>query len=178
MLGIRYPGSNDFSCRQPDPSEDEDTDASQTILVPIRRLTNHLNSLASSLPSPTAISLYRRIAGHISNHILQRQVLYRGRSRMSLKQGRAVLGEANLWVEGCRRAMFSSGLRRADGPWERLLEAGHLLSLDEETFLKVVNTARLGNEKRYEELAETYGFTEMSANDALAVLNAREDFPR
>ncbi|KAL5535279.1 hypothetical protein ACEPAF_3373 [Sanghuangporus sanghuang] len=120
--------------KQPDPSEGEDTVISQTLLKPIAQLSAHLSFLTKCLPLPMAINLYRRIAGHIANHILQRQVLYRGRSRMSLKQGREVLEEAILWVEACRMAMGSSGLRRVEGPWERLLEAGRLLSLEEEAF--------------------------------------------
>ncbi|KAL5534489.1 hypothetical protein ACEPAG_951 [Sanghuangporus baumii] len=164
--------------KQPDSSESEDTLISQTLLKPIAQLSAHLSFLTRSLPLPMAINLYRRIAGHIANHILQRQVLYRGRSRMSLKQGRAVLEEANLWVEACRMATGSSGLRRVEGPWERLLEAGRLLSLEEEAFQQMVNVARFGDDRQYEVLTEAVGISEMNTNDILAVLNAREDFPR
>ncbi|KAL5495515.1 hypothetical protein ACEPAI_978 [Sanghuangporus weigelae] len=164
--------------KQPDPSEREDTLISQTLLKPIAQLSAHLSFLTKCLPLPTAINLYRRVAGHIANHILQRQVLYRGRSRMSLKQGRAVLEEANLWVEACRMAIGSSGLRRVEGPWERLLEAGRLLSLEGEAFQQMVNVARFGDDRQCEVLAEAVGISEMNTNDVLAVLNAREDFPR
>ncbi|EJD04214.1 uncharacterized protein FOMMEDRAFT_167449 [Fomitiporia mediterranea MF3/22] len=163
--------------KQPEKShESEDVLPSQTLLVPVARLHGHLSSLSKDLPASLAIGLYRQVASHIANHIFHRQVLYRGRSRLSPREGRLFLEEAELWVQACRTAMAPSGLRRVEGPWERLLEAGRLLSLEGEPFHQMVNAVRLGDDKQYQQLAEVIGMTEMNADEVLPVLSVREDF--
>lgn len=75
-------------------------------------------------------------------------------------------------------AMSASGLRRVEGPWEQLLDAGRLLSLEEDAFQRMVHAVRLGNDEQYQQLAEAIGISEMNTDEILAVLSVREDFPR
>ncbi|KAI5123752.1 hypothetical protein M0805_000343 [Coniferiporia weirii] len=150
---------------------------SQTLLGPIARLSAHLSFLHKTLPAPTVVGLYRKVAGHIGTYIMQRQVLYQGRGRMSCREGRVVLDEANLWVEASRMALGGS-VRRVELPWVRLLEAGRLLSLEGEAFLRAASAVRLGDEGEYEKLAEAIGISEMSSEEAMDVLSVREDFAK
>ncbi|THH05559.1 hypothetical protein EW145_g4700 [Phellinidium pouzarii] len=152
-------------------SENDEPILSQTLLGPVARLSAHLSFLHKTLPAPVVVGLYRKIAGHISTHILQRQVLYRGRGRMSSQEGRIVLDEANVWVETSRIALGGGGVRRVETPWEHLLEAGRLLSLEGEAFERVVNAVRLGDEKAYDRLADVLGISEMDSEEVMNVLS-------
>ena len=69
---------------------------------------------------------------------------------MSERDGRTVLEEANLWVEASRMAMMPAQMRRVDGPWERLLDAGKVLSLSGEAFNKFVSAVKYGSNEEYE----------------------------
>ena len=109
---------------------------------------------------------------------MQRQVLYRGRGRMSTQGGRMVLEEANLWLEASRLALIPTGLRRVEGPWERLLEAGRLLSLNGDMFERVVNVLQIGNAEEYDKIAEVVNINELTNEEVIQVLSVREDFMR
>ncbi|KAH8120467.1 TIP-1 family-domain-containing protein [Phellopilus nigrolimitatus] len=155
----------------------EDIVLSQTLLGPIARFSAHLSLLRKTLPVPTVVGLYRKVGSHIALHVLQRQVLYQGRRRMNSLEGRVILDETRLWVETSRMALGGS-VRRVEGPWERLLEAGRLLSLEGDAFERAVNAVRLGKEGEYEKLVETVGIGEMSNEEVMDVLSVREDYPK
>lgn len=104
-----------------------------SLLPSIALLSGHLTFLRNTLPIAVTTHIYRRIAVHISEHILQREILFRpgltrGQLRMGLsrEQARSVRAECELWVETCQAALRTSRTR-AEGPWGRLLVAGRLL---------------------------------------------------
>jgi len=150
---------------------------SQTLLTPIARLSAHLTIVHQSLPTNTATVLYRTIASHISNHILQRQVLYQGRGRMTSQEGKNVLDEANLWVETSRMAL-SGSVRRVEGPWEKLVESGKLLSLEAEAFAKAVRISTTGCEEEFQSFCSELGITSTLREEATDILKVREDYPK
>ncbi|KLO20039.1 hypothetical protein SCHPADRAFT_863786 [Schizopora paradoxa] len=150
---------------------------SQTLLAPIARLSAHLTLVHQSLPTNTTTNLYRQIASHISNHILQRQVLYQGRGRMTSQEGKNVLDEARLWVETSRMALGGS-VRRVEGPWEKLVDSGKLLSLDGEAFAKAVRISTMGSEAEYQTFCGDLGLSSTSREEATDVLKVREDYPK
>ena len=77
--------------------------------------------------------IYRKIAGRISDLVLEKAVLQRGVGRIGLKEGRAVAMECEVWVETSRAALTGAGggaiARMVEGPWRRLVQAGRLLVL-------------------------------------------------
>ncbi|GBE78415.1 hypothetical protein SCP_0113030 [Sparassis crispa] len=110
-----------------------------TLLAPIALLSSHLSYLNPTLPHTIMSALYRRIASHISLHILQRQILYRGRGRIGLQESKIILAECELWVETCRLALARDERARAEAPWRPLLQAGRLLCVEGEAFAKVTD---------------------------------------
>lgn len=108
-----------------------------TLLPSVALLSSHLTYLRSTLPSSTVTHLYRRIASHISEHVLQREVLFRpglgrtstGRHGFTRPQAYTIQAECELWVETCQLALNTSHAR-AEKPWSRLLAAGRLLAAE------------------------------------------------
>ncbi|KAI6134109.1 TIP-1 family-domain-containing protein [Pisolithus croceorrhizus] len=108
-----------------------------TLLPSIALLSSHLTYLRSTLPSSTVTHLYRRIASRISEHVLQREVLFRpglgrtstGRHAFTRPQAYIIQAECELWVETCQVALNTSHAR-AEKPWSRLLAAGRLLAAE------------------------------------------------
>ncbi|KAF5374888.1 hypothetical protein D9758_000035 [Tetrapyrgos nigripes] len=102
---------------------------SQTLLAPIALLSAHLSSLKETLPQHVVTVLYRRISSRLSEHILQRQILYRG--AVTLEQGKAILAECEMWVETCHIGLggaLGGGRNRVEAPWLKLLQAGRLIA--------------------------------------------------
>lgn len=89
-----------------------------------------------------------------------------------------VLEEAKLWVEASRMAMIPARMRRVDGPWEKLLEAGRLLSLDDESFERLASAVKYGRKDDYEGIAERLEINEMSEDEVADVLTVREDYQK
>ncbi|KAF9243838.1 TIP-1 family-domain-containing protein [Melanogaster broomeanus] len=107
-----------------------------TLLPAVALLSSHLTFLRSVLAASTLTQLFRRIASRISEHVLQRQVLFRpGLSRgpagkgLTRVQARAIQAECELWAETCQMALNTSRAR-IEKPWSRLLAAGRLLGAD------------------------------------------------
>ncbi|KAI9068018.1 RINT-1 family protein [Trametes sanguinea] len=114
----------------------DDIALAQTLIGPLALLSSHLTFLRGTLPRTTSTSLYRRIASRLATHLLQRQILYRGRARASLSEGKAVLAEAELWVETARTALKEERTR-VEAPWRAYLEAARLLGGEGEGWARV-----------------------------------------
>jgi hypothetical protein len=152
-----------------------DNIVSQTLLAPIACLSSHLSFLRKNLPSGIVTSIYRQTATHISTHILQRAILSRGKGRLSMQDGKALLDESNFWIESCRLAL-SSTVRKPENPWKALLDSCKLLSLDKDMFRRAVNIVNLGNDSQFDQLKADLGLNEMNAENVLDVLRVRDDF--
>lgn len=166
---------------QSDGHETNDIALSTTLLGPIALLTSHLAFLRSTLPPLTVATLYRRIASRLSEHIFHRQILYRGRHRLTVPQGRVVCAECELWVETCQSVLAGSSSRpRVEAPWLRLLEGGRLVAVQGEAWVKLLNsTFGMGSESDWEELVDgTVGVCEMNREEVRQVLRTREDCGR
>ncbi|CAL1696309.1 unnamed protein product [Somion occarium] len=152
--------SGDSSQFTPVPSSgsvvSDDLALSSTLLGPVALLSAHLTFLQSALPQTTVISLYRTVASRLATHILHRQILYRGRSRITPQQG------------------------RTEASWRGLLEAGRIVGADGETWRKLVDSTfgTLGDEEWEKVLSELVGFSELSREDVGQVIQARVDSER
>lgn len=152
---------------------------SQTLLVPVALLSSHLTFIRSILPQSTLTSLYRRIAARLAEHILQRQVLYRG--QFSLAQGKLFAAECELWVETCHVALagrLSGGRYRVETPWSGLLRAGRLAALDGDEWLAVRSAAMQGasGDEWAKLLTRVLGTSEVDRDEVERVIRRREDF--
>ncbi|KIK99787.1 hypothetical protein PAXRUDRAFT_822405 [Paxillus rubicundulus Ve08.2h10] len=107
-----------------------------TLLPAITLLSSHLTFLRNTLAVSAVTQLYRRVSLRISEHVLQRQVLFRpgltrgpARNGLTRVHARAVQTECELWPETCQMALNTSRAR-IEKPWSRLLAAGRLLGAD------------------------------------------------
>src|SRR5882762_4244052 len=123
-------------------------------MAPITLLSSHLTFLRSTLPEIPATNLYRRITSRLSEHILNRQILYSGRHRLTVAQGKALCAECELWVETCQTALSGSSSRaRVEAPWLRLLEGGRLIAVEDLTWRELVDvTFGTANDNEWERL--------------------------
>lgn len=148
-----------------------------TLLGPIALLSSHLTFLQSTLPQGTVTSVYRTVASQLATHILNRQILYRGRSRITPDQGKVIMAECELWAETCRLALAKSGAGRTEAPWRGLLEAGRIVGADGEAWTKIVDsTFGVLNDEEWEKvLIEMVGFSELGREDVGQVIRSRTD---
>jgi RAD50-interacting protein 1 len=133
------------------------------------------------MPQTTLVSLYRRIASHLSEHILKREITYRGRGRISQRDAKAIGAECELWVETCQAALSSrAGRNRVEAPWLKLLQAGRLLALDGQSWNNVIDeTFSMGSDDALEEcLLEVIGLCEMTRDEVTTIVRLREDCGR
>ncbi|TFK36815.1 TIP-1 family-domain-containing protein [Crucibulum laeve] len=157
---------------------EEDIALSQTLLAPIALLSSHLTFLRTTLAPATFTSLYRRIASRLAEHILQRQILYRG--HFDLKEGRIICAECELWVETCNAALagtLSGGRVRVEAPWLNLLQAGKLVRAEGEAWAKVVKaTFGLQSDEEWKKImVDVVGISNMTRAEVCEVLKRRED---
>jgi len=71
----------------------------------------------STLSQTTFTALYRRISANLSEHILHRQILFRG--TFNAAEGRAILAECELFLGTCNAALAGSlpgGKVRVEAP--------------------------------------------------------------
>lgn len=160
------------------PTPADDITISQTLLAPISLLSSYLTYLRSSLPQKTVVSLYRRIASRLSEHILQRQILYRG--DFSAHEGAAILAECELWVETCHAALgrgFHGGRNRVEAPWSRMLQAARLVGADEELWRHLVDrTFGVDSDVEWEGfVTEVLGSAEFSRAEVGRILRCRRE---
>ncbi|KAF8640664.1 hypothetical protein AX17_000321 [Amanita inopinata Kibby_2008] len=157
----------------------DDVSLSQSLLAPIALLSSHLTFIRSSLPQNAVINLYRRIASRLAEHILHRQVLYRG--QFNLRQGRLITAECELWAETCRATLAGrlGGARyRVETPWLRLLQAGRLVGLDGDEWRMVKNASLedVTGEDWSKLMARVVGVSELNREEVDKVLRRRRDF--
>lgn len=114
---------------------ENDITISQTLLGPIALLSAHLKFLRATLSPSVVVVLYRSIASRLAEHILQRQILYRG--QISLREGQNVLAECDLWLEACQGAL-GGGRNRVESPWLKMIEASRIVASDGNEWKKIV----------------------------------------
>ncbi|TFK30758.1 RINT-1 family protein [Coprinopsis marcescibilis] len=153
---------------------------SQTLLGPIALLSSLLMAIRSGLPQKTFTNLYRRVASRLAEHILQRQVLYRG--DFSKYEGVTVQAECELWVETCHNALsgnLGGGRQRVEAPWSRLLQAARLVGAEGDTWDLIIGaTFGTHDEAEWEQvMIDVTGANEMSREDVSKLLRRREDCP-
>jgi len=162
----------------PNAAPADDLAVSQTLLGPIALLSSHLTYLRTNLPQTTLTALYRRIAGRLSDHILQREILYRG--HIDLREGKATQAECELWVETSRAALggtLSGGRNRVEAPWLKLLQAGRLVGAVGESWEKLVD-ATFGPQSQEEwesVIVAAVGFNEMTREETQRILRIRNN---
>ena len=157
-----------------------------TLLPAVALLSSHLTFLRSMLPAPVITRLYRRIASRISEHVLQRQVLFRpGLTRSSARHGltrtqaRVVQAECEFWAETSQVAMNTSRTR-IEQPWSRLLAAGRLLGADLQKHERLLDTFS-GKSDGWEELLDSVtelGSGGLGVDEVKTVLRLRDDCRR
>ncbi|KAF8649759.1 hypothetical protein AX16_005526 [Volvariella volvacea WC 439] len=159
-------------------TDHEDTAVSQTLLIPVALLSTHLTYLRSTLLENIVTNMYRRIASRLSDHLLQRQILYRG--QFSAQEGQTTLAECRLWIETCVGALgggFTGGRNRIEAPWRRFLQAASLVSAEGETWTSIVDgTFGPQSDKEWESLmTEVSGFSEIPRMEVGQILRRRVD---
>ncbi|KAF8528017.1 RINT-1 family protein [Hysterangium stoloniferum] len=145
-----------------------------TLVVPISLLSSHLGFLARSLPNATSVTLYRRIASSLASVILQKRILQRPSGRLPLTEARQIAEESMLWVETCRMTMDRT-VRRAEGPWSRLLDAMKILTVEADKFRSVVDLVFSTKSDDLEKLQYELGVTELGLSELISVVRLRED---
>lgn len=151
----------------------------QSLFEPLALLSSHLTFLRGTLPRATVTSLYRRVGSRLAAHLLQRQVLYRGRSRLTLQEAKAVLAEAELWVETCRVALKEER-GRVEAPWRPFLQAARLLAAEGDTWNAVTHaTFGMASDSEWEEvMLESVELSEFPREEVQGILRRREDCDR
>jgi RAD50-interacting protein 1 len=169
-------------CR-PDPNAEQTDDIalSQTLLPPIALLSSHLTFIRTMLPRTLVTTLYRRVANRLAEHILQRQILYRG--HFDLREGKSILAECELWVETCYVALLGSlsgGRERIELPWGKLLQAGKLASAEGDVWnalLEATFKTQTGGDWEME-MTRIVGSVELGRDEVARVLKRRADCDR
>jgi RAD50-interacting protein 1 len=127
------------------------------------------------------MALYRRIAAHLSTHILQRAIMYRGRGRVTPSEGRVLRAECELWAETSRHALARrTPAARVDAPWRPLLQAARVVGAQDGEWTRVVN-ATLGTASDAEweaAMVEVVGFAELSRDEVGQIIRTRTDCER
>ncbi|KIJ68701.1 hypothetical protein HYDPIDRAFT_173364 [Hydnomerulius pinastri MD-312] len=134
---------------QHDPEDNSADIAVPTTLLPaVALLSSHLTFLRSTIPVSAVTQLYRRVASRISEHVLQREVLFR--PGLTRGTARAVQAECELWAETCQAALNTSRAR-VEKPWGRLLTAGRLLGAEFQGNEKLLDVLFIGLGEEWEE---------------------------
>lgn len=149
--------------------DDSDISVSQTLLGPLALLSSFIKLLRSTLPDTTFHGVYRRIASRISEHVLHRQILYRG--HIPLSEAKLISTECELWVETSRIALGpSTPANRAEAPWRNMLQAGRLIGLDEETKERVMRLMYQGEDAWEQTMIDVVGLCEMEREQVMKCL--------
>lgn len=157
---------------------------SPTLLASVALLSSHLTHMQNFLSDIGLVTIYRRIASRLAEHILHRQILYRGRAQISSTQGQVLRAEAYLWVETCKRALSTINAEdyaRVEVPWSRLLEGAKLVAATGEQWEKLVDAmilAPVKDNKWLNIVEEVVGSADLSWEETRQTLATREDCPR
>ncbi|KAM5532788.1 hypothetical protein V8D89_013585 [Ganoderma adspersum] len=151
----------------------------QSLLGPLALFSSHLTFLRAALPRATVTAMYRQIATRIGSHLMQRQILYRGRARTTLPEAKTVLAEAELWVETCRVALKEER-GRVEAPWRPLVQAARLLAAEGDAWQNIVDsTFGFSNDNEWEEaILDIVGLCEFPREEVQGILRRREDCER
>ena len=149
-------------------------------MVPVSLFSSYLVYFQSSLSTRMVSDLYRKITARISNAVLQKVIFQRGPGRVSVKEGRAIATECELWLETSRAALSGGGRgvgRLVEGPWRRLVEAGRLLALQgpEWDRIKALTFGTTGDDDWEQGILEVVGLSELRRDEVQAVLRIRMD---
>jgi len=155
----------------------EEVVVSQSLLAPIALLSAHLSYLKEALPQHVVTVLYRRITSRLSEHILQRQILYRG--AVTLEQGKGILVECELWVESCHLGLggaLGGGRTRVEAPWLKLLQAARLIASEGEDRDRISDaTFGATSQDDWEAvIVDTIGICEISREEVGRILRRRQ----
>jgi len=158
---------------------DYEIEIPSTLMTPVSLFSSYLTYFQSSLSIRMLSDLYRKITARISNGILHQMILQRGPGRVSVKEGRAIETECELWLETSRAALSGGrGVARlVEGPWRRLVEAGRLLALQgpERDRIKALTFGTAGDEDWEQAILELVGFSELRRDEVQTVLRTRTD---
>ncbi|KAF9015481.1 TIP-1 family-domain-containing protein [Cyathus striatus] len=169
---------NASTTNKADEQEAHEIALSQTLLGPIALLSSHLNYIRLMLPLSIFTVLYRRLSSRLADHIIQRQILYRG--SFDLREGKIMRAECELWVETCHAVLQGSlggGKQRVEAPWAKLLQAARLVGTEGEAWNEVVDaTFGVQSEETWENIMlKTVGITELDRQETANVLKRRVD---
>ncbi|KAL0572573.1 hypothetical protein V5O48_009393 [Marasmius crinis-equi] len=159
------------------PTPVDEVSLSQTLLGPLALLSAHLTYIRGTLPRSVMTVLYRRIASRLADHILQRQILYRG--HVSQAEGKTALAEVELWVETSHTGLAGSlggGRKRVETPWAKLLQAARIVAAESGTRDQVAQgTFGTTDQEEWEALMiEVTGFQELSRDEVGRILRRRD----
>lgn len=160
---------------------DYEIEIPSTLMAPVSLFSSYLAYFKSSLSSRMLADLYRKITARISNGILQKMIIQRGPGSVSVKEGRAIATECELWLETSRAALSGGNgggrgvTRLVEGPWRRLVEAGRLLALQGPEWERVTGlTFGTSRDEDWEQgILEVVGFSELRRDEVQTVLRTR-----
>lgn len=126
-------------------------------------------------------TLYRRIVSRLAEHILQRQIIYRG--RFDLREGKGIRAECQLWVETCQAALgggLGGGRARIEAPWTKLLQAGSLASIEGDVLANIVDVTfgPQSDDEWDRTVTQIVGSLELSRDEVVRTLRRRQDCNR
>lgn len=146
-------------------------------MAPVSLFSSYLAYFQSSLPTRMLSELYRKIATRISDTVFQRMIFQRGPGGISVKEGRTIATECELWLETSRAALSGGrGVARlVEGPWRRLIEAGRLLVLQgsDRDRIEALTFGTTGDEDWEQGILGVVGLSELRRDEVQTVLRAR-----
>jgi len=163
---------------------DYEIEIPSTLMAPVSLFSSYLAYFKSSLSSRMFADLYRKAAAQISDVILRKMIFSRGPGRVSVKEGKSIATECELWLETSRVALSAGGggggrgvTRLVEGPWKRLVEAGRLLALQgsEWDSVRALTFGTARDEDWEQGVLEVVGFSDLRRDEVQTVLRTRTD---
>ncbi|KAF9498112.1 hypothetical protein BDN71DRAFT_1443821 [Pleurotus eryngii] len=165
-----------ITSRNPEERADEIA-LSQTLLGPVALLSSYLTYLRSLLSEAMLTTIYRNIATHLAEHILNRGILYRG--RFDLSAAKAISAECELWVETCHAGVRGTMSRsRVEAPWLGLLQAARIVSTEGSIWEELINTAFEAGDAWSETTSKVVGVNQLGREEVQQILRCRQECPQ